>query len=159
MRTLRATRGGNFQWTEIYIKVYIGLGCRAIVAVVSDQAERPKYATVVCHGDSREILQAFPDDVRQNLGFQLWQLQQGERPCDYRPLRSIGRGVFELRDQDERAWYRVVYLSRTDEVIYVLHCFEKKSREMPRREFETAKRRLKAVKARLSEEIRHEERG
>jgi phage-related protein len=86
-------------------------------------------------------------------------LQQGERPVDYRPLPAIGTGVFELRDQDERAWYRVVYLSRTNDVIYVLHCFEKKSREMPRREFETAKRRLKAVKARLAEEKKHEKRG
>jgi phage-related protein len=44
-------------------------------------------------------------------------------------------------------------------VIYVLHCFEKKGREMPRREFETVKQRFKAVKARLAEEKRHEERG
>jgi phage-related protein len=42
-------------------------------------------------------------------------------------------------------------------VIYVLHCFEKKSREMPRRDFEKARQRLKAVKARLSGEKKHEE--
>src|SRR5258708_3676099 len=77
---------------------------------------------------------------------------------DYRPLQSIGSGVFELRDQDERGWYRVVYLSRIDDVIHVLHCFEKKSREMPRRDFETARRRLKLVKARLAEEKRSEKR-
>jgi phage-related protein len=83
----------------------------------------------------------------------------GERPTDYRPLTSIGPGVFELRDQDERAWYRVVCLSRIEDVIYVLHCFEKKSREMPRKDFEKAKQRLKAVKARLAEEKRHERRS
>lgn len=126
---------------------------------MSDQAERPKFATVVWERDSREVLQAFPEDIRQNLGFQLWQLQQGERPSDYRPLSSIGTGVFELRDQDERAWYRVVYLSRINDVIHVLHCFEKKSREMPRRDFEKAKQRLQAVKARLAEERKHEKGG
>ena len=126
---------------------------------MSGQLESSENATVAWEGDSREVLQSFPDRVRQNLGFQLWQLQQGERPADYRPLPSIGTGVFELRDQDERAWYRVVYLSRINDVIYVLHCFEKKSREMPRRDFETAKRRLKAVKARLTEEKKHEKRG
>jgi len=126
---------------------------------VSEAGERPQYATVVWEGDSREVLQAFPEDVRQNLGFQLWQLQQGERPSEYRPLSSIGTGVFELRDQDERAWYRVVYLSRVNEVIHVLHCFEKKSREMPRKEFEKTKQRLKAVKARLVEERKHEKRS
>lgn len=77
-------------------------------------------------GNSREVLQGFPDSVRENLGFQLWQLQQGEQPSDYRPLPSVGNGVFELRDQDERTWYRVIYLSRISDVIYVLHCFEKK---------------------------------
>jgi len=86
-------------------------------------------------------------------------LQQGERPSDYGPLPSIGAGVFELRDEDERAWYRVVYLSRINDVLYVLRCFEKKSREMPRRDFETAKRRLKAVRARLAQEKKHEKGG
>lgn len=125
---------------------------------MSDHAKRAQRATVAWEGDSREVLQAFPEDVRQNLGFQLWQLQQGEKPTDYRPLPSIGAGVFELRDQDERAWYRVVYLSRINDLIYILHCFEKKSRDMPRRDFETAKQRLKAVKARLAKEKKHEKR-
>jgi phage-related protein len=97
--------------------------------------------------------------VKQNLGLQLWQLQQGERPSDYRLLPSIGTGVYELRDQDERAWYRVVYLSRIGNVLYVLHCFEKKSREMPRRDFERAKQRLKTVRARLAEEKKREKHG
>jgi len=123
---------------------------------VNEQAEGPEYASVAWEGDSREVLQSFPESVRQNLGFQLWLLQQGERPTDYRPLTSIGPGVFELRDQDERGWYRVVYLSRIEDVIHVLHCFEKKSRQMPRREFETARRRLKAVKARMAETRKHE---
>jgi phage-related protein len=111
----------------------LDLGFPDIFAFVSDPAETPEYAAVAWEGDSRAVLQSFPEDVRQNFGFELWQLQQGERPGDYRPLPSIGLGVFELRDQDERAWYRVVYLSRINDVIYVLHCFEKKSREMPRK--------------------------
>ena len=126
---------------------------------MTSQSEIPKYATVVWEGDSREALQAFPQGVRQNFGFELWRLQQGESPSDYRSLPSIGTGVFELRDQDERAWYRVVYISRIHDVIYVLHCFEKKSREMPRKDFEKAKQRLKAVKTRLAEEKKHEKRG
>jgi phage-related protein len=132
------------------------LGFPDIFAFVSDPAETPRHAAVAWEGDSREILQSFPEDVRENFGFELWQLQQGERPSNYRPLPSIGPGVFELRDQDERAWYRVVYLSRIDDVIYVLHCFEKKSREMPRRDFEKAKQRLKAVRSRLAAEKKHE---
>lgn len=126
---------------------------------MSSETERARFATVVWEGDAREILRAFPEEVTQNLGFELWQLQQGERPRNCRPLPSIGQGVFELRDQDERAWYRVVYLSRIEDVIYVLHCFEKKSRAMPRKDFEKAKRRLKAVNARLAGEKKREKRN
>ena len=126
---------------------------------MSDEAENTKLATVVWEGDSREVLKAFPENVKQNFGFELWRLQQGERPSDYRPLPSIGAGVFELRDRDKRSWYRVVYLSRINDVIYVLHCFEKKGRKMPRKDFEKAKQRLKAVKARLAEEKRYEKGG
>jgi phage-related protein len=123
---------------------------------VSDEVEDSRLATIAWEGDSREVLKGFPEGVRQDFGFELWQLQLGERPSDYRPLPSIGAGVYELRDQDPRAWYRVVYLSRTNNVIYVLHCFEKKSREMPRKDFEKAKQRFKAVKARLAGDKRHE---
>lgn|SRR5208282_1666019 len=112
---------------DIHLVVYLNLGFPDIFAFVSDLAETPGHAAVAWEGDSKETLQSFPEDVRQNFGFQLWQLQQGERPSDYRPLPSIGSGVFELRDQDERAWYRVVYLSRVDDVIYVPHCFEKRA--------------------------------
>jgi phage-related protein len=122
---------------------------------LTDEAKKPGRAAVAWEGDSREILQSFPESVRQNLGFQLWQLQQGERPSDYRPVPSVGAGVFELRDQDERAWYRVIYLSRIRDVVHVLHCFEKKSREMPKRDFELARRRFKIVNARMTKEKTH----
>jgi phage-related protein len=125
---------------------------------VRSEDETPKLASVVWEGDSKEVLKAFPEAVTENFGFELWQLQQGERPRDYRPLPSIGPGVFELRDQDERTWYRVVYLSRIEDVIYVLHCFEKKSRGMPKKDFEKAKQRLKAVNLRLAKEKKREKR-
>ncbi len=53
----------------------------------------------------------------------------------------------------------MVYLSRINDVIYVLHCFEKKSREMPRKDFEKVRQRLKAVTARLAEEKKRERRS
>src|SRR5580704_441815 len=115
-----------------------------------------KDAVIAWEGDSKEVISSFPSTAKSNLGFDLRLLQQGQEPSDYRPLSSVGPGVFELRDQDERAWYRVVYLSRIADVIYVLHCFEKKSREMPRRDFEKAKRRLKAVITRLAQEKKRE---
>jgi phage-related protein len=115
----------------------------------------PKDAVVAWEGDSKEVISLFPDLAKYNLGFDLRLLQQGQQPTDYRPMRSIGPGVFELRDQDQRAWYRVVYLSRVRGVIHVLHCFEKRSRETPAKEINTARQRLKAVRARMIQEKKH----
>ncbi len=109
-------------------------------------------AVIAWEGDSKEVLSTFSDAAKRNLGFQLRLLQQGEQPTDYRAMSSVGSGVFELRDRDERAWYRVIYLSRVRDVIHVLHCFEKKSRETPLKEINTARQRLKAVRARMIQE-------
>jgi phage-related protein len=77
-------------------------------------------------GDSKEVLSAFPHDVKATFGFNLRRLQNGERlSCEFRPMPSVGPGVFELKDQDERTRYRLLYLTRVLDVIYVLHCFEK----------------------------------
>ena len=119
----------------------------------------PKDAVIAWEGDSKEVLSSFPDAAKRNLGFDLRLLQQGEQPTDYRPMTSIGPGVFELRDQDERAWYRVIYLSRIRDVIHVLHCFEKRSRETPMNEIRTARQRLKEVRARMARERKHGERS
>ena len=112
----------------------------------------PKSALIAWEGNSKEVISSFPEEARQNLGFQLRLLQQGQQPTDYRPMSTIGPGVFELRDQDERAWYRVIYLSRIRDVVHVLHCFEKRSRETPAKEINTARQRLKAVRARMTQE-------
>jgi phage-related protein len=115
----------------------------------------PKDAVVAWEGDSKEAISSFPDAAKYNLGFELRLLQQGQQPTDYRPMSSIGPGVFELREQDERAWYRVIYLSRVRDVIHVLHCFEKRSRETPMKEINTARQRLKMVRARMIQEKKH----
>jgi phage-related protein len=119
------------------------------------ESNAPKEAAIAWEGDSREVISSFPDAAKNNLGFDLRLLQQGQRPTDYRPMSSVGQGVFELRDQDERSWYRVIYLSRVRGVIHVLHCFEKRSRETPIKEINTARQRLKAVRARMIEEKKH----
>jgi len=115
----------------------------------------PKDAVIAWEGDSREVISSFLDEAKHNLGFDLRLLQQGQQPTDYRAMGSIGPGVFELRDQDERAWYRVIYLSRVRDVIHVLHCFEKRSRQTPMKEIDVARQRLKAVRARIIQEKKH----
>ena len=105
-------------------------------------------AEVVWEGDSLEVIRRFPGPVRQDLGAELRRLQTGGRPLNSRPMPSIGARVCELKEQDERAWYRVIYLAKIGNRIYILHCFEKKSAKTGRSDLALAKVRLKRVLAR-----------
>ena len=122
--------------------------------------ESPLFAELDFEGDSLEVLSAFPPAVRQALGFSLWQLQIGLEPrCPTRRMSSIGPGVYELKEADERTWYRAIYLARVENVIHVLHCFEKDSRKTDRRDIELARQRLKLVKQRIQEQRANEKRS
>jgi phage-related protein len=73
-------------------------------------------------------------------------------------MSSIGTGVFELKEGDERTWYRVIYLSQVGDVIYVLHCFEKDSLKTDRRDLRIADERLSKVRQRIEEQRKHAKR-
>jgi phage-related protein len=103
-------------------------------------------------GDAREAVSAFPHEIKTVLGFSLRRIQQGLSPkCDSRRMESIGQGVWELKASDERTWYRVIYLTRIGNAIYVLHAFEKSSRKTDRRDLEIAKARFRQIQ----EQLRH----
>jgi phage-related protein len=67
-------------------------------------------------------------------------------------MQSIGQGVFELKAADEAKWYRVIYLARIENMIYVLDSFTKDSRKTERNDLHRARARLAQVKRRLQEE-------
>jgi len=64
-------------------------------------------------------------------------------------------GVFELRDQDDDFWYRMLY-KEIDGVIYVLHCLRKKTTQTPQRDIHTTSLRLKNVRQRIAEQRKRE---
>jgi phage-related protein len=64
-------------------------------------------------------------------------------------MGAILAGVFELRDEDSDCWYRVLY-ARLEGVVYVLHCFKKKTNKTPLNDIEVARTRLSALKERLA---------
>ncbi len=117
--------------------------------MLSSEQRETVTAEVVWEGDSLEVIRRFPGPVRQDFGAELRRLQTGDRPLNSRPMPSIGARVYELREQDERAWYRVIYLAKIGNRIYVLHCFEKRSAKTGRSDLAVAKARLKRVLARL----------
>lgn len=73
-----------------------------------------------------------------------------------RPMPSIAAGVFELKDSDESKWYRMIYLSRIENTIYILHCFTKNSTKTDKRDVKQAEVRWKQVQQRLREERKDE---
>ena len=112
----------------------------------------PAPAIIAWEGDSKDVLSRFPAEVKSTLGFSLRQIQNRRLPlCEHRPMPSVGKGVWELKDGDARTWYRVMYLTRIGDVIHVLHCFEKHSRKTDRRDIAAAKARLGEVRRRLKE--------
>jgi phage-related protein len=127
---------------------------------MASRGEAPSAAELHFEGDSLEVLSSFPDQVKRVLGFSLRQLQIGREPTSQtRSMSSIGSGVFELKEADERAWYRAIYLSKVGNTIYVLHCFEKESRKTDRRDIEVASQRFKLVRQRFQEQRSHEKRS
>lgn len=123
-------------------------------------SEEPRQiAEIHFEGDSLEVLSSFPDEIKRTLGFALRELQLGREPTSQtRRMNSIGAGVYELKESDERTWYRAIYLSKIGNVIHVLHCFEKDSRKTDRRDIEITAQRLKWVKQRLQEQKKDEKR-
>lgn len=92
-------------------------------------------------GSSRDELRELSDDARETAGHQLFKVQQGKEPDDWKPMPSVGAGVNEIRVWDESGTYRVLYVAKFEEAVYVLHVFEKRSQKTPKGEIQLAKSR------------------
>lgn len=93
-------------------------------------------------GDSLKCLRDFPEGARHDAGYQLDKVQRGEQPDDFKPMPAIGKGVEEIRVTDDSGAYRVVYVARRADAVYVLHAFQKKTQATAKRDIDTAKRRF-----------------
>ncbi len=96
-------------------------------------------------GDSLDQIRSFPSDVRQDIGYQLDRVQNGNQPDDWKPMSSIGVGVQEIRVKDSTGIYRAIYLAKWKNVVYVLHVFKKKSRKTAGQDLKLARKRLKTI--------------
>jgi phage-related protein len=97
---------------------------------------------VVWLGDSLPRLREFPTDAMHDIGYQLELVQVGEEPRNWKPMPAVGVGVSEIRVHANGA-FRLIYLARLPEAIYVLHVFQKKTRKTAKLDLELARRRLR----------------
>ena len=98
-------------------------------------------------GSSRDDVRGFPAEPRRAIGHELYQVQQGLQASSWKPMTTVGTGVVELRVQVERA-FRVLYVAKFDEGIYVLHAFEKRTRRTRQTDVAVARKRLKDLEQR-----------
>ena len=96
-------------------------------------------------GDSLKCLRDFPPGARHDTGYQLDKVQRGHQPDDFKPMPVIGNGVEEIRVSSSSGAYRVIYLARQPEAVYVLHAFQKKTQATPKKDMEIAKRRFRQL--------------
>ena len=94
-------------------------------------------------GDSLASLRDFPEEVRINAGHQLYRVQNGLDPDDWKPMKSIGPGVREIRIRDRSGAYRIIYLATLADTVLVLHAFQKKAQTTTQKDIDLAARRLK----------------
>ena len=94
--------------------------------------------TVVWMGSSKADLKAFPAPVMDDMGHQLFLVQCGHEPDDWKPMTIIGTGVKEIRIKDVSGIFRTVYLATRPEAVYVLHCLQKKTQQTAQRDIELA---------------------
>jgi phage-related protein len=96
-------------------------------------------------GDSLDELRSFPDDARRDAGFQIGRLQRGLDPNDWKPMKTVGPGVREIRVREASGAYRVIYIATLEDAVYVLHAFRKKTQATSKRDLDLATTRFKEL--------------
>jgi phage-related protein len=95
-------------------------------------------------GSSLDDLRNFPDEARRAAGFELYAVQSGLEPADWKPMQAIGAGVKEIRIHVLGEW-RVMYVAKFSDAVYVLHAFKKKSQKTSRQDIELARQRYNRI--------------
>jgi len=98
-------------------------------------------------GTAREDLAAFPESARRRAGYELFMVQVGREPEDFKPIPRVGPGAYEIRVRDDAGAFRVIYVAKFRDAVHVLHAFQKKTRRTSQADIELAARRYKAIGA------------
>jgi len=95
-------------------------------------------------GNTLDTIREFPDDARQRAGYELDRVQRGLDPENWKPFSTIGQGVREIRVQIGEQ-FRVMYVTKFDDKVHVLHAFQKKTQKTAKSDIDYAKSVLKDV--------------
>ena len=96
-------------------------------------------------GSSLRDLRAFPSSAKREVGFQLDKVQMGWEPDDWKPMPAVGQGAMEIRVHDDAGAFRVIYVAKFEDAIFVLHAFQKKTQSTSRPDLEMAASRYREL--------------
>jgi len=105
--------------------------------------KRAERKPVEFRGSSLNDLRAFPASARREAGHQIDRVQQGYEPDDWKPMPTIGAGVQEIRIRDQAGAFRVIYLAKLVDAIYILHCFKKSTQRTSKTDLDLAGKRFR----------------
>lgn len=97
-------------------------------------------------GDSLEALREFPPGARREAGLQLDRVQRGLMPENWKPIKTVGPGVNEIRVREESGAFRVLYVAAFPEAVYVVHAFRKKTQKTAKADLDLATTRYQALR-------------
>lgn len=97
-------------------------------------------------GDTLNVVRSLPPDVRNLVGTELRYVQQGEMPSDWKAMAAVGAGAYEIRIRLGKQ-YRVFYVAKFGESVYVLHVFTKKTQQTARQDLEMGAKRYREMNA------------
>ncbi|MBD2770837.1 type II toxin-antitoxin system RelE/ParE family toxin [Iningainema tapete] len=120
---------------------------------MTDSEDTPEVSLrpLVWMGDSRKNIREFPQEVQKAVGYALQLVQAGETPIDAKPFKGVGSGVYEIVKRYDTDTYRAVYAVKIGDSVYVLHAFQKKSKQgikTPQPDVDLIKQRYKDALAR-----------
>lgn len=87
-----------------------------------------------------------PAGIRHDIGLELMRVQFGGEPKDFKPMPSVGAGVYEIRVRDAVGAYRAMYVAKFEAAIYVLHAFQKKTQQTAKADIELGKARYRMIR-------------
>ena len=102
-------------------------------------------------GSALDDLRAFPVLSRREAGYQLDQVQRGLDADDWKPMTTIGKGVREIRIRDAAGAFRIIYVAKFADAIYVLHCFQKKTQKTSKADLNKAEKRYRDLTKELNQ--------
>ena len=100
--------------------------------------------TAIFIGSSQDDIRAFPESVRREMGKQILRLQHGLDPADWKPMKTVGAGVREIRVKQD-GQYRTIYVTNIGNAVYILHAFKKKTQKTSAKDLAIAQRRFKQI--------------